>query len=484
MHLERRERPTEGKHRIRQVITRPYGVLIFLLALAARLAWVATLSDTLTWDDEREFAAVARHLAAGEGFVSASYRANPVLPVYLGINFRLFGEHYFVARAGQAVFGALTCVLVAATAARLVSPAVGVVSGLLLALYLPHVYLSGVFYVECLFTLLIALTVYLAVRGLDARQPLGMGVLTGCAFGLTALTRPVFLAYLPLLLAGSVLGAAAGLRRTLPACAAIVVTAALTILPWTLRNYLVFGQPIVVSTGFGTKLWQGNNELAAGDADDRELYWWGPVWKARLDALGEGERGVIQARYAEVGRQVEELQVRTGDQYLASDAILGPIAIEYIRTHPGRCARLFAAKLVTLFQPFSKTITTNEDTSARNRVLAAVAYLPMLALALAGAWLGRSRHRGLLLLYGVIGSLATAYGLLNTCTRFRLPLDPYLIVFASIALVELWGWGRVTRAGRRAGEPLTIREHAVPQDRQRIDRRVRFAVYLVTEATW
>ena len=56
---------------------------------------------TLTWDDEREFTQVARHLVAGDGFVASSYRANPVLPVYLAAVFRVFGESYAVARLGQ-----------------------------------------------------------------------------------------------------------------------------------------------------------------------------------------------------------------------------------------------------------------------------------------------------------------------------------------------------------------------------------------------
>jgi hypothetical protein len=193
-----------------------------------------------------------------------------------------------------------------------------------------------------------------------------------------------------------------------------------------------------VSSGLGTKLWQGNNEGAVGDADDRDMSFRKEIWKARIRALAEPERSAIEARYREVERRIAALQAARGDAYDASDAVLGPLAVEYIRTHPLRTIELFVKKLGTLFLPFSKTLVTNPDTSLRNRVLAALAYLPVLALAPIGVWLSRGRARGLPIVYGLIVALASAYALLTTCTRFRLPLDPYLIVFAAVALVELW----------------------------------------------
>jgi len=343
-----------------------------------------------------------------------------------------------VARLGQAVFGAATCVLVAATAWRLLGRAVGVLSGVVLALYLPHVYLSGVFYVECTFAMLIALTVYLAVWSLDTNHLFISSALTGVSLALTALTRPVFLSYAPFLCAALLFASERRPARQLAACALLVVAMVVTILPWTLRNYATYGKMIPVSSGFGTKLWQGNNEISAGDADDRELFWYTPVWQQRLQSLAPAEQAAIEERYAEIGRRAEQLQRTTGDEYVALDAILFPVALDYMRSHPRRTLELFGKKLVTLFSPFSKTITDNADTSSRNRLLAALSYLPMLAFAIGGMCLGVYERRGLAILYALIVSNAVAYGILNTCTRFRLPLDPYLIVFASLALCHLW----------------------------------------------
>ena len=43
-------------------------------------------------------------------------------------------------------------------------------------------------------------------------------------------------------------------------------------------------------------------------------------------------------------------------------------------------------------------------------------------------------NRALAIIYLFVASITAAYGLLNACTRFRLPLDPYLIVFAALTM--------------------------------------------------
>jgi 4-amino-4-deoxy-L-arabinose transferase-like glycosyltransferase len=227
-------------------------------------------------------------------------------------------------------------------------------------------------------------------------------------------------------------------RRQLASCALLVLVAAATILPWTVRNYAVYGRVIAVSTGFGTKLWQGNNELSDGGADDRELFWGTPNWEARLAALDPATQDAIRTRYAEIDRRVRAAEVETrGDRYLATDPVLGPLALEYMAAHPIRTTILFVRKIGTFFSAFSKTITDNEDVSSRNRLIANLAFYPILVLAFAGAWIARRRHRAVGVVYLFIAAMTVVYGFLNTCTRFRLPLDPYLVMFAALVLVQV-----------------------------------------------
>jgi 4-amino-4-deoxy-L-arabinose transferase-like glycosyltransferase len=415
--------------------------LVFALALGLRLAFVVSQVD-LAWEDEREYVAIGRRLAAGEGFVATSYRSAPVLPAYLGLAFRVFGDGYLAPRIGQAILGALTCLLVAWTANLLVSPGVGVRSGLLLAVYPPQVYLAGVFYTACLETFLCACTVYLAARLLRGRGGSGTAGLAGVALGLTVLTRPVYLVLAPCLVG---VCCRAGARRWplgLAACAALVFGTAVTVLPWTARNHAVYGRFLLVSSGGAVTLWKGNNELADGTADDRFLGWGRDVWRERLDRLAPPERAAVEEKYARLRERVVDRQREVGDEYLALDDVLGPVARAYIAAEPGRALWRAIRKLATFFSAFSPTRTN--PLPGWGGMVAAATFYPILALAIAGIPRAPARAPGLLLPHLVVLSMAVLHAGLTSCTRFRLPVDPYLIIGAAFMLVRLERGARST----------------------------------------
>jgi 4-amino-4-deoxy-L-arabinose transferase and related glycosyltransferases of PMT family len=410
------------------------GMVIFFTALVLRIAWVATLHNGLVWPDEEEFAEIARHLASGTGYVSNSYRANPVLPFYLSAFLRLFGENWLYPRIGQALIGALTCVILYRLASMLAGETVGILSGLLLALYPPQVYMSGVFYVECIATFLSMLSVYLVLICIRSPHPVAVSVFAGAVMGLTALTRAVFMPYV-LVASLAMLYSAPTRRRTLmPAAAVLILAAVVVIAPWTLRNRTTFGRFLIISSGFGETLWKGNNELADGGADDRFMRVGEPLWETRLNLLEPSDHAELIAKYAVVQDQIRDRYAETNDLYLARDDVLGPLAAEVMRKHPVRTTGLFARKLLTLFHAFSDTKTHNQFTSGSKRLVAAVTFYPILALAFVGLILAAPRHRSLAPVYSLVFLWFAIHGLLTACTRFRLPMDPFLILFACVAL--------------------------------------------------
>jgi 4-amino-4-deoxy-L-arabinose transferase-like glycosyltransferase len=438
---------------LRRVATWP-GAAIFAVALCVRLAWVLSLDDELTWVDEREFFAIARGLAQGDGYVSESFRATPGLPYYLSLVYRLVGESHLWARIGQAAIGAATCVLIHRIASLTVGPAVGIVAGMLLAFYGPHIYAAGVFYTVCLETFLCALAVYLALRSLDAtRAPWLFALAAGLSLGLTALTRPIFLAYVPCLAIAMwwCARSAWGWPQRFRTGAALLIGTTLAVLPWTLRNYTVYDRLMPVASGFYTKLWQGNNELALGIAEDRELMWDTAPHRGWLARLTPDERARFLAKYAEPTRLLVEDGRRGGDRYLATDTLAKPLVLRYIADNPRRTAALFFRKLGVLYSAFSSTFSSNVDTTSGKRMWVAVVHYPMLGLALAGMLLSVGHARHLAPIYALLFSISAAYALLTTCTRFRLPLDPFLIVFAATTVVWLWN----LRTGSAGTEVVT-----------------------------
>ncbi len=441
------------------------GAVIFTVALAVRLGWVLTLGNSVSWPDEREFIGIARHLLAGDGYIGPSYRANPILPLYLAAMFSLFGKGLAAARIGQSLVGALTCVLLYRIGTRVAGRTAGVVAGAVLAVYLPHIYLSGVFYVECLFTFFIALSVLLAITAAGGAHPYRWALACGISCGLAVLTRPVFTAVVPALCAAWIYAGWPAWRRHLAACAVCVLGCAAVILPWTVRNRVVYGRWVPVASGFYTALWQGNNVLAEGDADDR-FFWDSEPWQRRLQELDPATREHLRSTYADIERRSRALEKQLGDQFLATDQILGPVALAQISANPGHTLRLAGRKVRTLFSAFTDTDTDNAVTSPGYRMAAAAVYYPVLAFAIAGALLGLRQSRAMAIIYAVVVAQVALYALLTACTRFRLPLDPYLILFAAIALTRLPIGARVIwKRAAAAGAPYVAEREEAPRGR-------------------
>jgi 4-amino-4-deoxy-L-arabinose transferase-like glycosyltransferase len=422
------------------------------LGLALRLAWVATLDDRLPWPDEQEYAAIGRSLAAGEGYVSTSYRANPGVPAFLAASFRLFGPRPWPARVGQAVAGALTCVALVGIGTRAVSPAVGLVAGALLAVYPAHVYVAGVFYPTCLATAWAALAVWLALRARRTRD----AAASGLAWGAAVLTLPSLLLLGPCLAVGWLLDR----RHAVARIAALLAGWAVVVLPWTARNAAVYGRVVLVSSGGGITLWKGNNPLSDGGPDDRFLGWDRPVWRARLAALDPATRAAVETDALRLRADAEARTAVVGDGFLARDDVLGPAARAYIRRAPLAALRRAGWKVVTLWSAFSRTYSDNAPPGAAR--VAAVTFYPLLLLAAGGAVVGLPRHRGLVVPALLVVGFTATHALLTTCTRLRLPIDPYVILFAAVALVSIGArltGDRGASAASRADRP---RPHRAP----------------------
>src|SRR6266850_1821903 len=127
-----------------------------LAAISVRVAYVWTLpSDRLKWPDEHAFDEIAWQLVHTGQYESSAYRATPVLPWFLAAVYKVAGHDYRAARVGQAVLGGVIVLAVYGIGAGLFTRATGYVAAVGTAFYPPLIYLSGVFYAEHMFTVLL-----------------------------------------------------------------------------------------------------------------------------------------------------------------------------------------------------------------------------------------------------------------------------------------------------------------------------------------
>ncbi len=167
---------------------------IGLVALGLRL-WFVTeehpldlyLLGDMELLEQRARAMLAGTERAADTFTPAGY------PAFLAVVFAAGGGHAAVGKL-HAMLGALTCVLVHRVAHALAGRAwVAALGALLLALYPPLIFYTGVQLTETLAAFLVTLAAWLALPG---RRP-PAAALAGLALGLAVATRPNLLLTLP-----------------------------------------------------------------------------------------------------------------------------------------------------------------------------------------------------------------------------------------------------------------------------------------------
>lgn len=242
--------------------------------------------------------------------------------------------------------------------------------------------------------------------------------LAGLALGLLSLTRAPAMLMAPLA-SFWMMSAEADqtYRRKIRALALFLAMLAVTIAPWTIRNYLVHGALVPISTNGGINLWIGNNPRATGEfvyfkEVDPDIF-------ARVLPLTEVQR----------------------------DSLFYEEASSFIRDNPRAFLQLLAKKAV-YFWWFRPSIGSSYpdmglalQAATTGLMLAYTAVLPLAVLGL--VLLLRSKERASLPLFGIVvlPYMATSI-IFFAATRFRAPVEPFLIILASYAIAGMVRWGR------------------------------------------
>jgi hypothetical protein len=193
----------------------------------------------------------------------------PLYPYFIAFAWRALGSLPAVLWV-QAGLGALLAPAVARVGTVAFGPRAGAAAGVLAALYPDLVWFATRFWSETLFIVLLWWAIERALAA-DTSARARTAAAAGFLFGLATLTRELAIYLVPLvvlwLLRPRELTEArwqAWLhppRRRVAAAAALVAACVLTVLPWTVRNAVVFRTVIPVSTMGGLNLWQGNTTL-------------------------------------------------------------------------------------------------------------------------------------------------------------------------------------------------------------------------------
>jgi 4-amino-4-deoxy-L-arabinose transferase-like glycosyltransferase len=390
---------------------------LFVAAVVIRLAALAILGLT---PDTFEYEEQAKSLLAGRGY----QRVHLGTP-HLAQGPPLFG---FLCAGLYWVFGAspLPVILAQIGASALIpvviariATGVGLGRGLALvagALAVVHpgliVYAVHKLHPLSFDALLLSLSV-LSVMRLVPASGLGSHVWAGLVLGLATLSRAtVALFALPAVTWLGWIAPKSGRRRAAAGIVLFLGTAALIVLPWTARNYLVLHRFVFVTTDTAELFWRGNNPLATGSAlllDGRPVFAGAPE-DFRRAVLAHDELG-----------QVDLFRETAG---------------AYLRERPGEFIVGVMRKWVSFWWfPATAGLYYPE----RWLLLYRVFYAVLLAGAILGipaAWCqaDRSGRQRVLLVLMMLGCISVAQSLFYVDVRHRWGVEPLLGIFLAAAV--------------------------------------------------
>jgi 4-amino-4-deoxy-L-arabinose transferase-like glycosyltransferase len=340
-------------------------------------------------------------------------------PALIAPIYALFGVHPLAARIVQAILGGILLPWMVYRLARRLFPGrepLALLSMACAAFYAFFILYAAMLMTESYYIIALLWSLERALA-LAERPTLRQGLILGAALGIAALLRQSILPWV-IVLAAWLLWAgwrSQQLRRMFGGLASALLVLALAIAPFTMRNYRVYGEFLLLNSNAGYAMYSSQHPMHGTDFLD---YTAAPM-PTGLGGLNEA--------------QLDRELMRRG--------------IGFVLTEPGRIALLTLDRAVNFFTfwPTPGTVLLNNV----GRVLSFGLFLPFM---LYGLWLAlragplRSRvewARFSLTPLALALLFMAFYSLLHILTwpspRYRLPVDAAALPFAALAISKLAG---------------------------------------------
>jgi 4-amino-4-deoxy-L-arabinose transferase-like glycosyltransferase len=409
---------------VRFVETRNFLIGSVILFLILRLG-LLLLVPVEQFSDAAWYLNRAQGIASGEGYSEGGHPTAfwPVgYPGMLAILLYFFGNSALVGQLANLVFATASLLLAHNIATRLFRNDFSAnLAVLLFAIYPNNIAYTPLLFTEVYITFLLLLGFYLFV----VKRTWPWTLLLGLIFGLAALTKPqmVFVPGLLVLLEMIFCRRERGLgtfRQLFIKGMVIYAVMAACLIPWAVRNTLVFDKVVLISTNSGFTLLTGNNPSANGGyvADDP----------------------LVKQRHFSVADQV------------VADKRAKALAMEWISNNPDRFFALIPQKFWRLWikdgegewawQAGYKHYEEYRLIFRSVRVLNQLYYIALLTLfATSLYWLGKRRKEigwpHVLFIYVFVIYLTLISIVFSGQPRFHFPAMPWIIIYAAWAIHQI-----------------------------------------------
>ena len=142
------------------------ALAIFTIALAVRLIHVWQIRKapffSVLMGDARAYDEWAQRIAGGDWMGHEVFYQAPLYPYFLGVLYAVAGRSLLMVRICQAIIGSIACVWLGLAGRRFFSGRVGLIAGLLLALYAPAIFFDSLLQKSVLDVFFVCLTIWIA----------------------------------------------------------------------------------------------------------------------------------------------------------------------------------------------------------------------------------------------------------------------------------------------------------------------------------
>lgn len=386
-------------------------LVLFLLASFLRILYAFYIKGNIPVNDAAGFDLLGLNIWKYGEYAfqlgTPTARRPPIYPLFLSGVYFLFGHSYLAVRIIQSIIGGLTCLVIYFIGKKTVNKNVGFIAATISVFYPFFIYYTGYLLVETLFTFLLAVAVYWLI--ISAEKPDWRNLaLSGIFTGLAALCKPTAFAFLPF----SVLGflVIMGIRKvsTYRNIAFFLIFFIITLSPWVSRNYIVFKRIIPSATHLGSALLDGSL------LSDAQHQW-------RMEQ--EEQTNPILLK----GKELNEIE--RNDYYTKE-------ALTFIKQNPKYMMKLAVWKFFKFWRlyPHTETIYTYEHSKTLLILISLLSYGILLPFSIVGIIFSINNWKQFTFFYGLIASFTMIHLIVWSQIRYRLPIIPYMIVFAAFSL--------------------------------------------------
>ncbi len=431
MTLQGRTSGTDGAGEGR---TRAVLITAVLVAAASRAAVLAALFRSgvypvLPHSDSHAFYSWARDVAAGDLAVGGAFMKWPLYPYLAGLLLALGGGEALAVYLLQMLLGAAMPLLLFLAGRRLFDVNTALVAAVLGAAYPLYAFYDGLF----IYTSLAAggglLLLLFLLKAAEEPRP-GLFLPLGLAAGCVTLLQANFLLFaVPAALGAAARGGGPGGRAARAGLFALGFCAALS--PVVAHNVLS-GEGVILSGNNGVNFFLGNNPEATG------TYHTAGLLTPTQERMFTDARNIAEA---EMSRSLTAGEV---SRYWRGRAL------EFASAEPSAFAALMLRKTLLFFSAeefihdpeFSLLASEDPLLGLSGAILALI-----MPLALTGGALSLGRWRRLGVLYLAVAVLPASIILFFVSSRYRVPVMPFLTLFAARGVTTLTGRLRGNRSG-------------------------------------